>query len=185
MSQIAHALAKAKERTGHTTAPFMVSGGSLPPFDAARSAASALALRKAKNRQRFWIILGVVALPLTGFVVWSQIRSAPEPVAVSTPTHESGRAEAVVAGATSSSAKTASSSSPSGASVAVQRSEVVQAVNSLPISAVMPGDPARIMLAGRVVRAGQAIDGGLTFSGLADGELRFTDAAGVVYTRRY
>lgn len=184
MSQIAHALAKAKERTGQTTVPFLGAGSSQPTLDAARAAASAAALRRAKTRQRFWLILALVALPLTGFIFWTQIGSPN----VSLP---SSGAPAPTAQETASVAPTPAasvSSSPGPSSTRKDpalRLELIQAVKALPISAVMPGDPARIMLAGKIVRAGETVGEGLVFSGLADGQLRFTDTQGAVYTRYY
>lgn len=206
MSQIAQALAKAKERTGHTTAPFMVPGIPAPAREAERAAATAAALRRARMRQRIWIAIVAVALPLTAFVVWTRVRdeaprSPGQPAtsaAVETIASSSGSASGASAGvggaAPASAVRTGepargaplpSAKANSAKPAAGQRPELIQLVTGLAISAVMPGDPARIMLAGRVVRAGEAIDGGLTFAGIADGQLRFTDAEGVVYTRHY
>lgn len=187
MSQIAQALAKAKERTGHTTAPFMVPGAAVPNHDSARAAAVAAALRRAQIRQRFWIAVVVVALPLTGFICWTQMRPSTVPLAKSPhvpapPAAGAGSSAAVVEPAVGGS-RSASSQSTSAAPA--QSLEVIRQVNDLAISAVMPGDPARIMLAGRVVRAGQAIDSGLVFSGIVDGVLQFADTKGAVYTRHY
>jgi hypothetical protein len=36
-----------------------------------------------------------------------------------------------------------------------------------------------------VIRAGETLDGGLTFVGIVEGQLHFTDAAGALYARRY
>lgn len=200
MSQIAQALAKAKERTGHTTAPFMVPGSvAVPPLDTERAAASAAAIKRAQLRQRFWIGLVVVALPLTVFICWIQIRNGSAASAAETATASSSSAVAAspeaagsgsLAGkgtgkviASSGGARPGADASRGG--TAAQNPETLQLVGKLSISAVMPGDPPRIMLAGRVVLAGQPIEGGLVFAGIADGFLRFTDANGVVYTRHY
>ena len=187
MSQIAQALAKAKERTGHTSVPFPSSGGSLPPFQADR-VATAAAIRKAKARQGFWLILALVALPLTGFVVWTQVRalSAGSPAPTATVAQSTTAAKPTEAATTAPTDQdTAAAKNTTAVAAPVFRAESAQAVQALPISAVMPGDPARIMLAGRVVRAGEAVEGGFVFAGIAEGELRFTDARGTVYTRRY
>jgi len=181
MSEIAQALAKAKERTGQTAAPFLGAGASVPPFAADRSAASAAALRQAKNRQRFWLIVGLIALPLTGFVVWTQVRSLAAPPPAAAPHTPNGEP---AAGSPSSIAPSPSGS-PLPARAPTPRPELTQAVANLAISAVTPGDPARIVVAGRVIRAGQSVEGGLTFAGIVDGQLQFTDAAGALYTRRY
>lgn len=177
MSHIAQALAKAKERTGHTTAPFMTPGGVLPPPGMDRSAASAAAIRQAQKRQRFWLVLALVSLPLTAFIFWTQARSlfASKPPADTT----------VPVAKPVAAAPATTPAVPVPVVAPVPRPEIAQAVSSLAISAVMPGDPVRIMLAGRVIRAGQSIDGGLTFRGIADGQLQFTDASGALYTRRY
>lgn len=173
MSHIAQALAKAKERTGHTTAPFMTPGGVLPPSATDRSAA----IRQAQKRQRFWLILALVSLPITGFIFWTQARSL---FASKPPTDTAVPVAKPVAAAPATAPAV-----PVPVIAPVPRPEIAQAVSSLAISAVMPGDPVRIMLAGRVVRAGQSIDGGLTFRGISDGQLQFTDANGALYTRRY
>lgn len=193
MSQIAQALAKAKERTGQTTAPFMTSSGA--PFAAAspeRTAVSAATLRKARNTRVFWAILACVSLPLTGFILWTRLKPqapAPAPATVAAVSHSASEGPAVSGG--SSSPSSVAQSAPRASAtlhntpVPNQRPEVMAAVFALPISAVMPGDPARIMLAGRVVRAGELVEGELTFAGIADGQLRFTDGKGAVYTRHY
>ncbi len=180
MSQIAQALAKAKERTGQTNAPFLSSGASASPVGQGRSITSQSALRQARNRQRLWLIVGLVALPLTGFVVWTQVRGLAAPSAAS-----SSSLAAPAGTHPQSEASSNSSETTSPPKVAAPRPELVQAVANLAISAVTPGDPAKIVLGCRVIRAGQTIDGGLTFAGIADGQLHFTDAAGALYTRRY
>ena len=184
MSQIAQALAKAKERTGHTTAPFATAGG-VPGAPTTQGTATTEALRQAKNRLRFWLVVALVTLPLTGFVVWIQIRTL-APVETT-----AGSSTTVAPSAETSSASNAPATVPAKAAppppvkVVAPRPEIAQAVTNLAISAAMPGDPARIVLAGRVVRAGEVIEGGLTFVGIVDGHLQFNDAAGAVYTRRY
>lgn len=169
MSQIAEALAKAKERTGK---------GVLVASEGASSLSSDQVERAARSRQRLWMLVLAASLPLTGFVLWAKLRDdtslAPpsSPAAATTPGTQAGGPEWP-------------SSSSQAVQIPVQNPQTVQLVAGLAISAVMPGDPARIMLAGRVVRAGDAIEDGLVFSGVADGQLRFTDANGVIYTRRY
>ena len=193
MSQIAHALAKAKERTGHTTAPFMIPGTVPPPAPA--DTARATAIRKARNTQRFWLILGVVAIPLIAAVIWMRLREiAPNPSAGDAnvaliASSESASSPSVSGGSgferTSPGSAPKSGTSAKTPAPVAPRTELIQLVAALPISAVMPGEPPRIMLAGRVVRAGQLAEGELTFAGIADGQLRFTDAKGAVYTRYY
>jgi hypothetical protein len=181
MSQIAQALAKAKERTGQTAAPFLAPGAPAPVSPAERATVSATALRQAKNRQRFWMILGLVTLPLTGFIVWSQLRESMKP-------DDSAPSGIVATSGPSSQPSVApvrQSDAPPPVKVVAPRPELAQAVANLAISAVTPGDPAKMVLGGRVVRAGQTLDGGLTFVGIVDGQLQFTDATGAVYLRRY
>jgi|GEM_PF-6845027 hypothetical protein len=193
MSQIAQALAKAKERTGRTTVPFMVPNASTEAYEAERAAAAAAALRRSRMRQRVWIAIIAVAFPLTAFVVWMRLSDELPPLPDSLPfshTETSGAfGIAAGGGGNAASAPVVSAAEPArgvaSTPAAVQRPELIQLVADLAISAVTPGDPPRIMLAGRIVRAGQAIDGGLVFTGIADGMLQFTDANGVVYTRRY
>jgi pyruvate/2-oxoglutarate dehydrogenase complex dihydrolipoamide acyltransferase (E2) component len=186
MSDIAQALAKAKERTGHTTAPFLASGVGPSPAGA-RPTASEIALRKARARQRFWVTLVIIALPLTGFVLWMRLgdedaasKAAAGPVPAG--------AESVVAShppATAEPARPAPSGPPAVNPAATPDVRLIAAVNELSISAVIPGNPTRIMLSGRVVRAGDVAEGELVFVGIADGMLQFSDSRGALYTRRY
>jgi hypothetical protein len=178
MSQIAQALAKAKERAAQTTAPFLQSG-------AGPSAASAATLRKAKNTRVFWRVLVGVALPLTAFILWTRL--APKGAA-----HKVGELATAHSTDLGSSHKSAPSGTTPGVSTAQShanaappRPELMAAVAALPISAVIPGDPARILLEGRVVRAGEVVEGQLVFADIVDDQLRFTDARGAIYTRRY
>lgn len=172
MSQIAEALAKAKERTGKGVLAAPEGAASLSPDQVERDA---------RRRQRLWVLVLAAALPLTGFVLWAKLR---DDTVVAPPAAPAATANA---GTQAGGPEWPSAPSPSAPAVQipVQNPQTVQLVAGLAISAVMPGDPARIMLAGRVVRAGDAIDGGLVFSGVAEGQLRFTDANGVLYTRRY
>jgi hypothetical protein len=41
------------------------------------------------------------------------------------------------------------------------------------------------MVAGKVIRQGQIVEGELVFTQIVDGLLFFTDSRGAVYTRRY
>lgn len=188
MSQIAQALAKAKERTGHTTAPFMTPGSTPGHPVASNGAATAAAKPKTRNPQIFWLIVGCVSLPLTGFVLWSQLGNeapASAPALPPSASAEGSTTPAKNAPAPSSAKPAPRPSVATSGATPTQRPEIAALVASLPISAVMPGDPPRIMLSGRVVRVGQIVDGELTFAGIADSQLRFTDAKGVVYTRYY
>lgn len=191
MSQIAHALAKAKERTGYA-----VSGraGSLSPFSSERVAASVV--RKAQARHKIWWAIMLFALPVTVFVIWFQIREnfgteeivSPPAAAVATSDDVSGAiAQAAATSSVNPSRTTVTAQAPAKTTPAEPRPspEFLRTVNSLSISAVMPGQPARMVLNGRVVRSGDAVVPGLIFTGIADGELRFADSNGATYARRY
>lgn len=191
MSDIAQALAKAKARTGHTVTPFTAAGTLSPPRATPHGTSSAAALRRAKTRQRFWMILGVIALPLTGFVLWSQL-GAPA-VATPAPLHVADQTDTVAAAPFSSPPAAIMAKPPRAAARPTAATEineearrrVARLVADLPISAVMPGEPPRIMLSGRVVRAGEAADKDLVFLGVSEGLLQFADASGTIYSRRY
>ena len=61
-------------------------------------------------------------------------------------------------------------------------------VVGLRLSGVFEGEPARAMIDGRLVRAGEVIDErlGLRFDGLEPGRrLRFRDASGATVVRKY
>lgn len=190
MSQIAQALAKAKERTGQTAAPFLAAGTSAPVIPGDRATASATALRQAKNRQRFWVLMVVVTLPLTALVVWYQLRATAIvdkdiPIPSLSLGSQTGRQEPLATPQATPVKPSEQPAPPPPKPAASPRAELNQAVANLSISAVIPGDPAKIMVGGRVIRAGEALDGGLTFVGISDGLLNFTDPAGAIYTRRY
>ncbi len=174
MSDIAQALAKAKQRAGASATPFQTPG---VPVSAPvpRNPASEAALRKAKVRQRFWWLLSLIALPLTGFVIWMQINAA--------------QAENLIAAQARAELPATTAGEPSLASFPSTTDPLLDAQRSLQvaelsISAVMPGDPARIVVAGRIIREGELVDGGFTFIGISEGVLRFSDATGAVYSRR-
>jgi hypothetical protein len=183
MSQIAQALAKAKERTGQTAAPFLAPGSTAPVPLVDRAAVSATALKQAKNRQRFWLLLALVTLPLTAFVVWFQLRGTVN-ADIALPSVNFPANQPTPAPMQAEPVKQADLP-PRPKPTAVPRAELAQAVANLAITAVTPGDPAKMMLGGRVIRAGETLDSGLTFIGIVDGQLQFTDAAGALYSRRY
>lgn len=201
MSKIAEALAKAKERTGHTTAPFMSGAPVASPEAVAKKEA---AFRRARRIQRFWLVLSSVALVLTALIIWtrldemkivrvgeaedgaagiSDVRGAASvanpvgpsrvelvneaPVAVVLPP---GNGEATGANALAGPAP---------------KAELQAAVNALVFTAVMPGERPRLMYKGRIVGAGERVEGELVFAGIHDGRLVFNDANGAIYLRRY
>ena len=183
MSQIAQALAKAKERTGQTAAPFLAPGSPAPILPVDRAAVSATALKQAKNRQRFWLLLAMVTLPLTGFVVWFQLRETVK-VDIAMPSVSLPAGQQTPALVQTEPAKQADLP-PRPKPTAAPRAETTQAVANLAITMVTPGDPAKMMLDGRIIRAGETLESGLTFVGIVDGQLQFSDAAGALYSRRY
>lgn len=190
MSKIAEALAKAKERTGTTTAPFLVPGGvgaSNP--DAPEAKAKAKALRKARNTQLFWIILLSVSAVLTALVIWNRLKTAAllpsePPVVASDPAPaESPPIVAAPGPVTPTSGPV--STVPVTNTAAAPRADLYNTVNALVITAVLPGESPRLMHQGRIVAVGEPVEGELVFRGVQDGKLVFQDRRGAVYLRRY
>lgn len=176
MSQIAQALSKAKERTGLTAAPFMVPGAPAP---------KPVPTKPIPNTQRAWVVMLSIIMVVGGVAIWysgvfslDQFRSD-DPVATTTST---ATTQATSTNPATTTTTTGTTGTPAQTPV---RTEIQDMVNSLLISAVMPGDQPRIMLQGRVVGVGQPVDTDLTFSGLKGDRLLFTDRDGGVYTRRY
>jgi hypothetical protein len=172
MSDIIQALAKAKERAGHPSPPFAAPGSSQVPTN------RAFILGRARNTRRFWIILACVSLPLTAFVLWMRLAE----FGISIPSFT--RPATHISSSPSSSASSGSRPAP----VVVeplQDPTLAQTVARLPISAVLRGNPPRIMLGSKVVRVGELAEGELVFAGMVEDQLKFTDARGAVYLRRY
>ena len=197
MSEIANALAKAKERTGQTSAPFMVPGAASVAIDPARAAAAAAAIRKARRTQRFWFFLIAITLPATAVLVWTRLR--PNPTSEIT-LPDSGLSPASTNSDAGSSSNTAENISQSPGTTATTsqaqgttptshtpapRPDLMTRVTALSVTAVMPGEPPRIVIAGRIIRPGQALDADLTFSTVSNGQIVFTDSRGAIYSRRY
>jgi hypothetical protein len=158
------------------------------------------ALLRARCIQRFWLVLSSVALVLTAIIIWTRLddmkkEGAPQPAGgvqaapaagepVRTPVAPS-RVElvsevpvAVVLPPDDPAAQGLSAS-------AEPRAEVQAEVNALVFTAVMPGDRPRLMYKGRIVWAGDRVEGELVFAGIHDGRLVFNDARGAIYLRRY
>lgn len=197
MSKIAEALAKAKERTGHTAAPFMTGSTALPAEVLAKKQA---ALRRARRLQRFWLVLSSVALVLTGFILWTEFsdedfaggRGAPAAgVQVSEPAQhspvQSSRIELVTEAPVPVVLPTETSEVPESGEGAgpAPRLELQTMVNGFVFTAVMPGERPRLMFNGRIVGVGERVAGELVFAGIHDGRLVFNDAQGAIYLRRY
>jgi hypothetical protein len=197
MSKIAEALAKAKERTGHTAAPFMTGATALPAEILARKEA---ALRRARRLQRFWLLLSSVALVLTGFILWTQFsqedyaggRDVPAAGAqVSEPAPnslvQSSRIELVTEAPVPVVLPTETSEVPESGEGAgpAPRLELQTMVNDFVFTAVMPGERPRLMFNGRIVGVGERVAGELVFAGIHHGRLVFNDAQGAIYLRRY
>jgi hypothetical protein len=169
MSQIAQALAKAKERTGLTTVPFGAPGQPGKP----------VAPVKVKNTQRIWVALLSIVIVVGGLSIWysgrlsleaDPVATNPGPVTANTTKPAAGNATATI--------------NP----VVIDpqaRPEIQDTINALVISAVMPGQQPRIILQGRVVNVGQPVDGTIIFSGIKADRLLFTDEEGATYLRRY
>ncbi len=191
MSDIAQALAKAKERVGHTTAPFLAVKA--VPVAAAVSPERVAAIRKARRTQRFWLTLICVALPLTAFFLWSNLTpspsvSAPAALTVGTAPRVTGQATPEVArsvaGAVPPAPTVANTSQVSSASPAL-RPEIAATVAGFVVSATLAGENPRVVIGGKSYRAGDTIQGEIRFVGIADGQLRFADSRGAVYVRRF
>jgi hypothetical protein len=190
MSEIANALAKAKERTGQTSAPFLVPGAGPAFMDPARAAAAAAAIKKARRTQRFWFILIALSLPATAYLVWSRLRPETEPVVASA---DMTPADIQDLGTSPSTASTTGQNAPTSpthslvpaAPLPNPRADLITRVSALSVTAVMPGDPHRIVIAGRIIRQGQPLDADLTFANISNGQIVFNDARGAVYSRRY
>jgi hypothetical protein len=172
MSQIAHALAKAKE---HTTAPFAVPGA---PGQAVKPGVAP----KIKNTQRTWVVLLSFVIVFGGLSMWYSGRFKLEPEGVGA---GASAAPGVANPGSGAEMGTGSAASNPVNLEPVPHPEVQDRINALVISAVMPGQQPRIVLQGRVIAAGQPIDGTLVFSGIKDDRLLFTDTEGAVYARRY
>ncbi len=188
MSKIAEALAKAKERTGTTTAPFLT--GQTAQI-AAQQKAKQEALRKARNHQRLWLILLSVAAVLTAVMLWTQLGSPqeelpplaaaatrpPEPAPAPEPTTAT-EAPAVLA-LPPRAGGTPAEAGPE------PRADTYRMVNELVITAVLPGEKPRLMYQGRIINAGETVADELIFAGVQDGQVVFNDRRGAIYLRRY
>ncbi|MBC8012367.1 MAG: hypothetical protein H7067_19980, partial [Burkholderiales bacterium] len=74
---------------------------------------------------------------------------------------------------------------PTPVRVVPPNAELYRTVNTLVISAVLPGDQPRLMHKGRIVQVGDTLEGELIFAGIQDGQLVFNDRRGAIYVRRY
>lgn len=188
MSKIAEALAKAKERTGGTAAPFM---GGAPILTAEAAAQKKASLRRARRRQRFRLILSAGALLATALILWLRFEDELRVKPVST----SGAESASEAPASAESPRRVEPVNQAPPTVILPSTEGGMAieprlttqgeVDALVFSAVMPGERPRLMYRGRIVNVGERVAGELVFAGIHDGRLVFNDAQGAVYLRRY
>jgi pyruvate/2-oxoglutarate dehydrogenase complex dihydrolipoamide acyltransferase (E2) component len=164
MSKIAEALAKAKERTGTTTAPFVTGHQAANPAPA----------RAFQDNNRLWLaILSLVFLGIAG-VIWMQLKpvALPEEVVAPAPTEITATAPVVPA-------------PPAAPPAPTPRADLVTVVNGLVISAVLPGERPRLMMDGRIIQPDESVDPELVFAGVQDGHVLFRDARGAVYSRKY
>lgn len=211
MSKIAEALAKAKERTGTTTAPFLT--GARPPGPPGPPGVTGPGgpvdppqpdkLRRARNKQRMWLTLLTIAAIITGFLLWKRLSEMGSPSDSPGTTSTSVAApEATPPGPAAPSGPAASNPPPPAPGAvavrpatqppppaanpsAVPRVDTYDLVNNLSITAVLPGERARLSYKGRIINVGEVIDHDLVFAGIRDGRLVFLDARGATYTRRY
>ncbi len=203
MSKIAEALAKARERTGTTSAPFMAGNAGVPPVPV--STANKEALRKASRAQLFWIFLTIAVGCVTGLIIWTRLypdrslrsgaeSAAPAPPCATpllaptgpSPSAPSAPAAVVLPPRSVASADgTPTAPLPGAAPLVAPGAELYRVVQGFVISAVLPGDQPRLMYQGRVVHVGDAMDADLLFAGIQDGQIVFNDRRGAIYVRRY
>lgn len=186
MSKIAEALAKAKERTGTSTAPFIAGHPPSVPGGGPSDPATARILKKARDRQRVWIALLTVAVALTAFVLWDQLRGVRDLLAKDEAQPElpvDANPYSTDPFASPVDAADAPASPP--ANLAAPRPELYDTVNLLVITAVLPGERPRLMYEGRIIAVGDTVSGELTFAGIHEGRVIFRDQRGALYARRY
>ncbi len=192
MSDIAQALAKAKERVGHTTAPFLAGGPAVPvELNPKRDEL----LRKARRQQRFWLTLGAIAIPLTAFILWINVTAKPETskpappptvkVANSSTPPTSAPSTTETNSPATSTTRPAATIAPPPLTSPVLRAEIAASVAAFAVSAVMAGETPRVVIDGRSYRAGETIQGEIRFVGVVDGQLHFVDSRGAIYARRF
>lgn len=173
MSQIATALAKAKERPA-TQAPFMVTAAAnrfTPPVPRHFSV------------NLIWGILLVMIVASAGALIWwTQRVDAPAHVASSVGSIPDATSSDQIVGAARDLTATPQIS-PAMMAARITRNE--SAVRELNISAVLPGDSPRIMANGRIYHVGDIVLPEISFAGTDAGQLVFTDRSGNRFTRRY
>ena len=210
MSEIADALAKAKERTGQTTTEFLAGG-----LEGARARAEKkeAMLRQARLRQRFWLVLSSVALVLTALLIGYRVvemraELAAERVVIA-PVSDPAVTQVSAGGAVWTRESPppavvnqvervdqapimvvlppAAADEPGVAPVrgVSPRADLQSQINGWSFSAVMPGERPRLMYQGRVVGVGQRVEGEIVFAGIQNEWLVFNDSRGAIYQRRY
>ncbi len=179
MSQIATALAKAKERPV-TQAPFMVSGTAVQAKKPAKKRVSA---------NMIWGGVLVFSMSSAGALIWWNQASdkSAAPVTVEArpddiPAYYSNNT--TTANGTTLPLPATPQLSPAAMQARITRNE--NAVRQLNISAVIPGEQPKIMANGRIYQIGDiVIQPEISFSGTVDGQLVFTDPSGNRFTRRF
>jgi hypothetical protein len=188
MNDIANALAAARERTGQT-------GASCPAVSTAAATSPQSMQRRGLSLHLVAALgLGLVAVAVIGGRSWlarASVTVAPGAEAVVLPAGAGGQANVPALASRPQVRTPPLSNAPLGepglsaVARAEQRAEIAEWVAALPVSAVLPGTTPRVLLEGRIVQAGEVVQGELTFTGVQDGVLVFTDARGALYTRRY
>ncbi|MCU0792854.1 MAG: hypothetical protein MUE42_08405 [Opitutaceae bacterium] len=166
MSRIAEALAKAKERAGPTTAPFMANTNAT---DAEKQ------LARARRHQRFWVTLLSLAAIGASVLIWQRLDN---------PSAESAPAAPAASSQASTPVPVALPSAPQAVDGAPDPA-TARIVQALAITAVQTGERPRLLLQGRLVGLGETVAPGLIFSGLRDHHVLITDTRGAVYERKY
>lgn len=214
MSEIAEALAKAKQRTGHTSAEFLMGASAEARALAEKKAAL---LRRARMRQRFWLVLSSVALVLTALLIGYRIfeireadaaaaasapaaapAAVPAPAQVASPAGQArtqdvspapvlNQVERIDQAPVAVVLPPAAAAEPGVEPVRVvpPRADLQAQINGWSFAAVMPGERPRLMYQGRVVGVGHRVEGEIVFAGIQGEWLVFNDSRGAIYQRRY
>lgn len=176
MSQIATALAKAKDRPG-TQAPFMVGA------NAGRSAA-AVAAKKRFSANIIWGIVLALSVGTAGTVYWMSRQA--DDAAVAEPAAPAASAVAALEPMSANGGIVAPGTPTTPAAALARMTRNESAVRQLSISAVLPGEQPRIMANGKVYHVGDIIlPPEISFAGTDNGQLVFTDTSGNRFTRRF
>ncbi|MFH1497861.1 MAG: hypothetical protein ABII82_08550 [Verrucomicrobiota bacterium] len=177
MSQIATALAKAKERPV-TQAPFMV--GAVPgrPIPGA-------VIPKRFSTNIIWGIVLALSIGTAGTVYWLS-KQVEEPADIIAAAHAEAGQVGISPGPTGSVTAPVAGQPTTPAAALARMTRNESAVRQLSISAVLPGEQPRVMANGKIYHVGDVIlPPDISFAGTENGQLIFTDLAGNRFVRRF